>query len=88
MLFDDAMSNLRAGKKVARSGWNGKGMWLRLESNPQGDLLMPPGWQPFISMRTAQGTFVPWVPSQTDILAGDWEIVDVVTDINCKPSNE
>lgn len=62
---------------VARKGWNGKGMWLRLVqphewavSSLEHDVL------PFIGMKTAQGEFVPWVPSQTDLLADDWMIVE------------
>lgn len=30
MDFGDAIRSLKGGKRVARSGWNGKGMWLAL----------------------------------------------------------
>ena len=40
MDFGDALRALKAGKKVARSGWNGKGMWLSL-SGPLGGRLVP-----------------------------------------------
>jgi hypothetical protein len=30
LTFGDAIEALKAGRKVARSGWNGKGMWLSL----------------------------------------------------------
>lgn len=30
MNFGEAIENLKAGNKVAREGWNGKGMWLVL----------------------------------------------------------
>lgn len=30
MNFGEAIQALKAGKKVARAGWNGKGMWLIL----------------------------------------------------------
>ena len=31
--------------------------------------------QDFILMKTVGNTFVPWFPSQTDMLADDWEIM-------------
>ena len=36
MDFGDALRALKAGHKVARTGWNGKGMWLSLSSAPSG----------------------------------------------------
>ena len=33
MTFGDALLMLKAGKRVARAGWNGKGMWLALSCN-------------------------------------------------------
>ncbi len=68
--------------RVARSGWNGKGMWLEYvdpynnkqfqltETEPSGTFL------PWIGMKTADNKFVPWLASQTDILADDWCILD------------
>ena len=58
--------------RVRRSGWNGKGMWIELatEFDTAGTTCRPS----FIVMKTAQGGWVPWVASQTDILATDWEI--------------
>lgn len=63
------------GQKIARKGWNGKGMWLMYaaggtwkdtEGLVQGDLI------PFMVMYTADKKFVPWLASQTDVLAKDW----------------
>ena len=73
-------------RKVAREGWNGKSMWIvRQDAYPQGIPInantaratgLPEGEQrrflPYIMMRTADGSFVPWLASQTDILADDW----------------
>ena len=76
MNFSDALTALKSGATVTRHGWNGRNMWLTLadggtfkdiEGYVQGDL------EPFIVMRTAQATFVPWLASQTDLLADDWE---------------
>lgn len=80
--FGLAIEAMRKTKRVARAGWNGKGMWLTLVSaydyNPEG----PPvvgvlGCKklPWIGMKTADNSFVPWLASQTDMLADDWQIV-------------
>ena len=74
--FGQALELLKQGKKVARAGWNGKGMWLVLVTSWSGNV-RPDAEQfqllNFISMRTAQADIVPWLASQTDMLAEDWE---------------
>lgn len=84
--FGWALRQLRAGKKVQRSGWNGKGAWLALQKGyPDGIPInqntadatgLPMGsvqkFLPYIIMKTATGEFVPWLASQTDVLAEDW----------------
>lgn len=85
MNFGEAIAALRAGKKVAREGWNGKGMWLVLvpgstvvarEGTPYGDALGAGAnvtINPHIDMKTATGEMQPgWLASQTDMLAADW----------------
>ena len=66
-----AVEALRGGQRVARSGWNGKGMWLELQ-RPDDNSKMT---LPYVFMSTAQGDLVPWLCSQTDLLATDWEVV-------------
>jgi len=66
-----AVEQLRNGFRVCRSGWNGKGMWLKLQV-PDALSKMT---LPYVYMHTAQGDLVPWLCSQTDLLATDWEIV-------------
>lgn len=86
MTFGLAIEALKKGKRVARAGWNGKGMWLALID---GDRWGIGGTAPydvpggahithasFIGMRTADQKFVPWLASQTDVLAEDWQIVE------------
>lgn len=90
--FEHALISLKKGKRVMREGWNGKGMYLvymrgsRADTGPtdtHGD------WQanenifpltmerlPFLAMKTADNKVVPWLASQTDILAGDWHEVE------------
>lgn len=71
MTFGDAILSLKEGKRASRSGWNGKGMWVELQV-PDGGSKMT---LPYIFMKTAQGDLVPWLASQADMLAEDWEIV-------------
>ena len=71
MNFGDAISALKEGKRVSRTGWNGKGMWLELQ-RPDAHSKMT---LPYIYMKTAQDACVPWLASQTDMLAEDWEIM-------------
>ena len=84
--FGTALKNLKQGYKVARSGWNGKGMFVFLVSGSvfkvnRAPLLgiYPEGTEvtycPHIDMKTADGSVVPWLASQTDVLAEDWELV-------------
>jgi hypothetical protein len=65
-----AVKEMQLGGRVARAGWNGKGMWLKLQ-RPDAKSKMT---LPYIFMATAQGDLVPWVASQTDILAIDWDV--------------
>jgi hypothetical protein len=63
-----AVKQMRNGARVGRSGWNGKNMWLELQV-PDAHSKMT---LPYVYMRTAQGDLVPWLCSQTDLLAIDW----------------
>jgi len=86
MNFGQAIEAMKSGNKVARDGWNGKGMFLFLVpgSNFRVDRapllgIYPEGteisYQPHIDMKTVDNTIVPWLASQSDILAEDWLIV-------------
>jgi hypothetical protein len=66
--FGMALSKLRRGERVQRAGWNGKGMWLALQ-RPDAHSKMS---LPYIYMKTADDKLVPWLASQTDMLAMDW----------------
>lgn len=86
MNFSGALEVIKGGKKVARSGWNGKGMWLALVKGENwgigaNDPRDYPGAPPitnadFIGMKTADNKLVPWPASQTDLLAEDWMIAE------------
>ena len=69
--FGFALEALKKGWKLRRTGWNGSGMWIAIhEPSPHSKMTLP-----YIYMSTVQGGLVPWVASQTDILAEDWEVV-------------
>jgi len=71
--FGDAITHLKDGnKKVARSGWNGKDMWLKLQMPDEHKKMT----LPYIYMNTVDGEFVPWVASQADMLSDDWSLVE------------
>jgi len=80
--FGIAIRLLKDGLKVARKGWNGKDMCLVLIGEEDYDIdLKVVGFVigsllPWIGMRTADNKLIPWLASQTDILAEDWKIVD------------
>ena len=79
--FGDALTALKSGHKVARSGWNGKGMYVLLVGcthDPLYSRTVPVeevSIEDFIAMYTATGTYNAWLASQTDILANDWQII-------------
>ena len=79
--FGHAIELLKGGHRVARSGWNGKGMWLGLVNTGYYDVGCSvvndiDSLLPWIGMKTADNKFVPWLASQTDVLAEDWQIVE------------
>lgn len=81
--FSQALEMLKAGETVQRKGWNGKGMFLFLVPGSRFEVnraplnkLFPAGteinYQSHVDMKTADGTIVPWLASQSDLLADDW----------------
>lgn len=87
MNFSDALTRIKEGKMLARQGWNGKAMFIflvpgsRFQVNRKPLLgIFPEGTEVnylhHIDMKTADGSIVPWLASQTDLMAEDWEIVE------------
>ena len=85
--FSAALRMIRRGCKVSRAGWNGKGMFLFLVPGSTFVVNRPPllgiypegttvSYHAHIDMKTATGDIVPWLASQTDLLADDWCIVE------------
>ena len=86
MDFSEALAACKAGSKIARTGWNGKGMFIYLVPGSRFEVNRPPllgiypegtiiDYLPHLDMKTADGSCVPWLASQTDLLASDWEAV-------------
>jgi len=77
MTFGEALEQLKYGHKMARAGWNGKGIFIKLQL-PTTESKMT---SPYIYIDTtgldttnpdAPKSRVPWLASQTDMLADDW----------------
>ena len=85
--FGGALHLLKNGHKVARTGWNGKGMFIFLVPGSTFKVnrapllgIYPEGteinYHAHIDMKTADNQIVPWLASQTDVLAEDWVVLD------------
>ena len=88
MNFGQALEALKEGKRVCRSGWNGKGMFLFLVNGSNFKVNREPlmsimgegtevTYRPHIDIKDSEGKVVPWLASQTDMLAEDWGILDL-----------
>ena len=87
MSFGHAVELMKAGCKVARQGWNGKEMFLFLVGGSTFKVDRPPllgiypegteiNYCPHIDMKTADGSIVPWLASQSDVLSSDWAMIE------------
>lgn len=67
-----AIKEMQNGRCVSRENWNGPGQFLELQvPDDQSKMTLP-----YIYISTVQGDLVPWLASQTDILATDWYVVE------------
>lgn len=84
--FSAALIVVKGGGRVQRQGWNGKGMFIFLVPGSTFTVNREPllsilgegtqvNYHGHVDMKTADGMIVPWLASQTDILAEDWQIV-------------
>jgi Protein of unknown function (DUF2829) len=83
--FSEALELIKEGELLKRLGWNGAGMFVFLvkgsafaASRPPLNVILGEGaqvsYEPHIDMRTEQGSIMPWIASQSDLLANDWAI--------------
>lgn len=85
--FSEALALIKEGRRVQRKGWNGKGMFISLVAGSVFTVNRPPllgiypegteiTYHAHVDMKTADGQIVPWLCSQTDMLAEDWTVLD------------
>jgi hypothetical protein len=70
--FGLALEAVKKGRKAARAGWNSKGMWIELQRPDEHSKMT----LPYIYMKTAAGDYAPFTPTQCDVLADDWMLVE------------
>lgn len=83
MDFGQALASLKEGYKVARKGWNGKGLFVYYvpggtypsQTNAAKSIGEYVTYEPYLAIKNAKGTINTWVPSVSDCLAEDWEVV-------------
>ena len=84
--FGMAIEAVKHGKKIARQGWNGKGMFAFMVNGSKFQVsraplneIYPEGteveYRPHIDLKAADGTIGVWNPNMMDVLAEDWQIV-------------
>lgn len=81
MNFSEALSRLKDGLLLCRRGWNGKGMWIEIQlptpeskmTRPYIFMSLPPGSTNQLGEPSETTDRVPWLASQTDLLAEDWQ---------------
>ena len=69
-----AVKQMHMGGSVARKDWNGPNQWLALQVPDENSKMK----KPYIYISPVDGELVPWLASQTDILAVDWYLVEHV----------
>lgn len=78
MDFGVALFNLKDGRSVRRKGWNGSGLRVTAQYPDAGSKMTIPYL--YIEYphdaKTTPGARCPWVPSTTDLMAEDWEMVE------------
>lgn len=88
MDFSAALLNIKEGMKTTRNGWNAPGQYVVLQpgyprgvpinANTSAATGIPEGtvrvFRPYLILHTADGSFVPWQPTASDVLAEDWLI--------------
>lgn len=71
LTFSTALVLLKEGKRLQRAGWNGKGQWVAAQFPDEHSKMSVP----YLYLRNVSGGIVPWVASQGDIFADDWQEV-------------
>lgn len=85
MNFGKALEEVKKGRRIARKGWNGKGMFVyyvpensypavaEVAKKEFGEMVK---YNPYFAIKNVNGTVSTWVPSVNDCLAEDWEVIN------------
>ena len=87
MTFSEALQYIKDGFKLRRRGWNGPDQFVFLVPGSTFQVNRPPllgiypegttiNYHPHIDIRNQQGQIVPWLASQGDLLADDWDLLE------------
>lgn len=93
MNFGQALEALKEGRKLARTGWNGKNMYVFLVDGSNFVVSRQPllallgegtavTYKPHLDMVHADGSIGVWTAVTNDILAEDWQVVGSATILN------
>lgn len=69
--FSSALEALKSGYRVSRKGWNGVGQYVELQTPTETSKM----GRPYLFISPVDGILVPWIASQTDLLAEDWQVL-------------
>jgi hypothetical protein len=72
MKFGKALEALKSGEKVTREGWNAAGQYVELQVPDEHSKMR----RPYLFLCPVDGALVPWAPTQSDVLAQDWSVVE------------
>lgn len=67
--FEQALVYLKNGKRTARCGWKGKGVWVEMVDATD-------SLNAHLRIKNVRGSYDTWVPSISDLLAEDWRIAE------------
>ena len=72
LTFSTALVLIKDGARLQRKGWNGKNQFVEIQRPDQHSKMT----EPYLYLRNAQGGLVPWLASQGDLMAEDWQTVE------------
>ena len=86
LTFSQALELIKLGFRLQRAGWNGPEQFVFLVPGSTFVVNRPPllgiypegtevNYHAHIDIRNQQGVIVPWLASQGDLLADDWETI-------------
>lgn len=80
--FSEALDHVKRGYRIARAGWNGKGQFVEIQRPDEHSKM----GLPYLYITTVDGKRVPWLASQTDLLAEDWVVLVPSVSVELAPA--